>query len=228
MKTVAIFALVLFCLTTVSMAEDLKLLQPYLPKSEEVVGEVNQLGAEPEIEKLAQRMAEAIKAEQAWFTQHLQKLNLKPGQLLPYHPKLGLSEAEYKTLMASMGKLKLVKTGEVRLRFERTTDGVVLRCTGTKLPLDGLVIDLSKDAVVTRLATLDTRSAIDQKNADSPLGRWTGLQWKKETQKGPNDLFSEKLAIGRREKDSKGILYYDLKSTAQQVTTHFVVLYPIE
>lgn len=227
MKASILFFSCLF-LATAANAQDSKL-QPYLPKGAEVIGEVSYLGAEPEVEKISQRFTAAVQANQAWFQEYVQKQNVKPGEPLPYDPKMGISKDEYDTFLSSKGKLKLVKIGEIKLRFEPNADGVTIHSTGMQIALDGFEINTAKNYVKTHLSTLETAANIDQKDANSPTGRWFGSQWKRIAIKNnPDGVIVEKLAIGRRRDDAKGIIYYDLKSAEPQASTHFVVLYPLD
>lgn len=197
-----------------------------MPAGEKLTGEVYQISADEKVEALAAKMSEAISEDPDWFNEYIGQQNKQPGDPLPYHPNFGLTRTEYELMIAGMTQIGLRQVGEVTLEFPRKDGMVHVIAGGMKLPVNGVVIDPQKDLVQTEFAILAEKSPVDQTDASSPTGRWTGYQW--EMAEGTNlyNFYSEIFAVGRQTDSGRGVIYYDRKSPAYG-TVHYVILFDL-
>ncbi len=125
--------------------------------------------------EIQQRFAEAGRQNGEWMMAYAeQHAGLPPGTPLPYHPKLGISEAEYETLTQAYQQMKIHE----QERFDLT---VTRR--GSKLQLAAA----GKHAFVSKIAIRDTGRlhfgdlVVNQpKRAEALPGRfgaWSGYYW---------------------------------------------------
>lgn len=126
--------------------------------------------------ELTTRLIQAAQTDPAWWEAQLREA--QPGEPLPYDPRCGLSEAEYKeflTLRPSFRKageatLEVTANGARRLAFAvvdggKQTDWIA-----------GYEIDLEQDVVRTPWALLANRSE-SHIDSGAVLGPWDGVRW---------------------------------------------------
>ena len=150
-----------------------------------------QPAAPAEYQRLAERVAAAIQRDPSWLPAFVKEHEAREGGL-PYDPRFGVSEAEYARMLILTGKLTLQETGRARLTVEaRPGAGVAISASPSGDLPGHLVIAAGGTHVETPLGLLDGRTAIDQEDPNSPLGKWRGSQWSNEA--------GGSLAAGRRE-----------------------------
>ena len=92
----------------------------------------------PEAEALATRMTTAIRANFAWYRAYAAQ---HPQGELPWHPNLGISQAEYARFQTLTGQISLRETARVTLNVTRRPDGgLTLAAAGPAAPLDGIIL----------------------------------------------------------------------------------------
>ncbi len=198
----------------------------FLPFEGEVLCEAFLAGGTPEMEAIGLKMKLAIMEDPEWLQAYIKEKNAEPGELLPWHPKMGITRAEYEEVFENLDKMGLIKVADLFMRVEREGGNVSIILDTTVLPFTEFKIDKAADSVRTELATLSEKSEIDNDDHSSITGRWKGVQWKHEWFENVRNGFSEKLAFGRMKDSPKGIVYYDLKSSAHG-ETHFLILYDL-
>jgi hypothetical protein len=175
-----------------------------------VIVDVMEIGGPPRANELAQRLQQAARENPDFWLEHLRKA--KPGEPLPYNPRLGLSEAEYTELLTLSKKLTTRKKAEATLVVTTEDDEVYVLDGGQALPdFTGIVIDLKNDLVRTPFGILTERSEIDAPD-DTALGAWVGTQWKLE-KPDPSGIAGTvaKLAVGRLKRSGRCVIYYDVR-----------------
>lgn len=201
-----------------------------LPVGRQVVATVTQLGFEPEYEALMLKLTTAFAQKPEWMQAYISE-HAEPGKPLPYHPDFGVSELEYEWILRNSDRSsKLVELRKIQLSVESEGDTTFrLKTIPADFPLNGVVIDRQGMWARTRDATLTERSDINQTNASSATGKWTGVQWRYEALALPDTALSVKLALGRRQQQGDGIIYLDVKSVREQrrEVYHYAVLFPI-
>lgn len=173
--------------------------------------DIMEVGAWPRQIELAARLQASVAAHPEWWVEYVAKA--PPGQPLPYHPRLGLTEAEYQEFLELSSSMQMVKVADGTLNFVwDSPTHIRLIGEGSLADLTGITIDLAADRVETPFAILRERTEINNTDVDSPTGPWRGIQWKFEHL--TPDLSSGavvKLALGRRDEDGRGILYYNAR-----------------
>lgn len=184
-----------------------------------IEAEASYVGGDAESERISQKMARAVARDAAWMKAYLAELNLKPGELLPYHPRFGVTRSEYEHLTSK--KPTLVSLGRVTVDVENLQRNSRVTIASDKLRLSFL-IDPVKESITTRRGELIARTKINA-GAGTPLGAWKGEQWSRADERNG---FSEKIAIGRSADGAVAIIYYDIRSPEEGLVSHFIIRYP--
>lgn len=215
-----------FLFSHVCTAEDKVNVESILSAGKTIKGEAWYLGGPPESEKIARKMSIASKKNPAWIRKYVENLNLKPGEALPYHENLGISQSEYQLFVSLSGKLELKKLDDVSLKVNKIDSRYSILIEGNNLVINNFTIDLLNNTAITYYAELTKFQTINQDDASSPLGRWNGSQWKYEKYVDEEDVHIEKLAIGKSKDKNQAIIYYDIKKN-QAGSSHFVITYDL-
>lgn len=171
----------------------------------------------PEAEALAARMTAAIRANFAWYRTYAAQ---HPQGELPWHPNLGISEAEYARFLTLTGQIALREIGRVTLTATRRPDGgLALAANGAAAPLNGTILYPERDQVETPLGRLGNGGATANRQARSPTGPWEGVRW---TNTGSGAPRRVALAFGRRAQGDMLVFYDYGPSDAETV----ILLYP--
>lgn len=190
---------------------------PYLPKSGVIAGQVMELTASAELGRVTEKMQRAAQKDAAWFKSYVAKAN--PDQPLPYHKRLGLTKAEYDVILNA--KMTLRDKGPVSIKVTASDGKVEFAADGLARALNGVRLPAGQKEAETPHGKLTKFSEISQDDAESPIGRWKGVQWKKE------DAPAVTLAIGRRG-SGDGILYYDVATSQNGPGQTLIVIYRLE
>jgi hypothetical protein len=188
---------------------------PYLPKSGVIAGRVMELTASAELARATAKMQRAAQRDAAWFKSYVAKAS--PDQPLPYHQRLGITKAEYDVILNA--KMSLRDKGAVSIKVTASEGKVEFAAEG--LALNGVRVSAGQKEAETPVGKLTKFSEISQDDAQSPTGRWKGVQWKKE------DAPAVTLAIGRRE-SGDGILYYDVATSQNGPGQTLIVIYRLD
>lgn len=172
----------------------------------------------PELEALTNKITTAVRADPAWFRIYSAE---HPGEL-PYHPNLGLTEAEYRRFLVLTRQIGLREVGRVALTVTRRADGgLALSAAGPGARLNGVVLYPDRNRVDTPFGPLASRSVIDNPEQQSPTGPWRGVQW---SNRGSASLRPVRIAFGRRARGDM-ILFYDYGPSDPETVT---LLYPAQ
>lgn len=171
----------------------------------------------PEAEALAARMTTAIRANIAWYRTYAAQ---HPEGELPWHPNLGISEADYARFQALTGQIALREIGRVTLNVTRRPDGgLALATAGAAAPLDGVILYPERDQVETPLGRLGNGAPAANRQARSPTGPWQGVRWTNVGSGAPRHVA---LAFGRRAQGDM-LIFYDYGPTDAETV---ILLYP--
>lgn len=123
------------------------------------------------------RFARAAAIHQTWLQQYLEDLRLPPGASLPYHPNLGITEAEYRKLQYAYEHPTIVESEgrDIDVRVE----GGALRFSaqGPLAPLDLLVVEASGRV---RYGDLVADRPVRVEGQQAKFGPWTGFSWQRD------------------------------------------------
>lgn len=202
----------------------------FISTGTKIQGDVMQVRASDEIEKLATKMKEAMKKNPEWAIEFMS--SAPEGQPLPYNEKMGLTKKEYERLLElsqTQGAVSMQKTGAVDFTFEPLSDGRIKIVSSNSL-LNNIVI--STDKVVTSAGDLTDAKEINNQDPNAITGAWKGVKWSKEsvnekTMTGESIQF----CIGKLEGKNQGIIYYDGKilkgTTAPPAQFSQIVFFPL-
>ncbi len=170
--------------------------------------DVMQFSAPPRLTELTARLQQAAQRDPEWFTAYVQSAT--PGEPLPYHPKLGLSEPEYREMLALTGSTRLAPVARAELTIEAMPYGWELD-GGEALPeLRGVEIDTLLGQIRTPMGRTTEVTAILASEHQRATGPWDGVQWKHQDSTilsghGTSITF----ALGRLRDSGRVLLYYD-------------------
>jgi hypothetical protein len=184
-------------------------LRPLMPVGI-VQAEILQILAPPRMAALTAKVQNAAKADPEWWRAHLARGT--PGQPLPYDARMGMTESEYRELLASTDSLVMRPSGTATIEIEETTTGWRLG-SGTTVPeLRGVEVDTVAGVARTSFGVLGTRSSVAPSDAQRATGRWAGVQWRREeiSPDGRTGV-SARLAVGRLEASGQTLLFLDGK-----------------
>jgi len=212
----SLVVLTLFLCLLFGPVADADPLDSYLPKSGALLGKAMELTSSAEDQRIAAKFQQATQKDPAWFRTYAAKV--KDGDPLPYHPRLGVTKAEYDRLINT--KLSLAEKGAVSIELKTDAQGgLELSADGLASALNGVRLPPGQKSAETPHGKLTVYTEISQDNPESPLGRWKGVQWKNDGTSAPVVT----LAVGRRQKTGDGILYYNVSEGINQQT--LIVVY---
>jgi hypothetical protein len=181
--------------------------------------EVEVLGAKPsaEIQRISTAVRQAMAKNSDWLMSRLQEL--APGQELPYHPNLGVTDKEYEQYMGFLKNLQLVPVAKARIRFVAQSDNKLSIETVDGLPEFGtLILDLSSDTVSTPWGNLTASTPIRASERQTATGPFDARSWKLNYGTVPSGNFSDiRLDIGRSANSSVCIICLKAKSVNEGV-----------
>lgn len=197
-----------------------------LPLAGPVKARVMQVRGSPEFENISAKLVAAMRSRPEWTLQYVEQHG-RPGQPLPYHANFGVTEAEYARMLGGLKEMVLTQVATVTLSARRQQDGSIRLQTTPASRIDGLRIDAAGKTVTAPLARLTETSAINQDQAQSPTGRWTGMQWR-HSSTGEERILSVKLAVGKRSDHGDGIIYYSVRNVTPEKREEYdeVLLFP--
>jgi hypothetical protein len=103
----------------------------------------------PRTADISMRMAKAIQANPEWWSTYA-KANIKDGEVLPYHPNMGISKSEWDEIGKSAADSTMTKLGTATLRIEMLSqDRFGLSATSSGGSFDQVVLDLVNNRVET-------------------------------------------------------------------------------
>lgn len=201
----------------------------YLPVDEFVKGAAGVVVPPAEIEPYLAKVEAAAHQDPEWFKEFSEKS--KPGVPLPYHEKLGLTQAEYDEYIALWDKREFDELQPLALRLEKAEGNVwMIRVTGAGFPISSLRYDLNSQELSSPNGKMERIDDIKD-DKDSILGAWTGQEWKHESETTIS-VTREHFAIGKLNNEAKGYLVYRLqeasKSGRMLYDKRIIIKFPIK
>ncbi|MBK1826136.1 hypothetical protein [Haloferula rosea] len=187
----------------------------YLPQNQFVKGATTVVVPPKELDKYVAIVEKAAQKDPEWFKEHSKKS--APGIPLPYDPKLGLTEEQYKEYLALWEKREFKAVEPVVLQLKEAGKGFWSIVTvGGAHPITTLKYDAAKDVFVSPNGTLERLEDVDA-DKHSILGAWTGHEWKfsEETSLGST---KENFAIGKTGDGKFGLLVYRMQEVSSEGT----------
>jgi hypothetical protein len=174
--------------------------------------------------ELAAKFKAGVAANPEWFAEQLQRA--KSGEVIPWDPKLGLTEAEYDEFLASTGGLSFKKSHGVTLVVERHDPYFTFTTRGGYPALDALAIKIAVDGSrgETRYGPLPRTSTITASEDQALTGPWNGTCWKMPE---PTSLDERQLEVclGKFRDTPRALLFYQTRSTGDPASNADFALY---
>ena len=129
------------------------------------------------VQQLSEKIQAAAVQNQTWFLEQVK--NAKPGEPVPYHARLGVTEDEYKeylVLIANPNPIR--KAATTTLTVEKVAENRYRLNGGDQLPyLTGIVADFAKGIVLTPLGKCDSMFVVHASQSQRLTGSFNGYQW---------------------------------------------------
>ena len=153
----------------------------------------------------------ALKEDPEWFASY-SRAHSRPGEPLPYHPKMGLSETDYREMLELSRQIRMIRVARATLTITREGTSRIALHGGTALPgLTGVTLDLEADRVTTPFGRMQGSTPIEVTDPQSPTGPWSGRSWRLDTLDPTTGQGTvAQLHLGRLA-DGTPLLYYDAK-----------------
>lgn len=138
---------------------------------------------------------ENLVRKQAWVQAYLKRLDLKPGQTLPYDPEFGISREQYERLMQAYKQPAIAPQQTVQIEVSVSRGRTQLRAPAPLKSLDRYAI-----AADGTLTGPDGFHCSPERVTDRTalFGVWSGTSWNLETGDPEGGTYrSFELAIGR-------------------------------
>jgi len=202
----------------------------------EIQTEIIELASPPRCQELTAKMRAAIQQDPEWWLAHAKTAQ---GGPIPYHPKMGLTQAEYAEVLEFGNTMTAHRVAYATFHVTTADRQVFTFAAGPPLEeLDGIEVDLAQDEVRTPFGTLSDREKITaEATRDSPTGAWNGMRWKFERVEDENVVDPTKMtgavvhfSLGQLV-SGEGILYYSarvLEAGEQTARVFRVLFYELE
>jgi hypothetical protein len=182
-----------------------------------------QMAAPAPYAALSARFAEAVRRDNQWFMAYVRAA--PEGTPLPYHPRLGLSEAEYREMLALTDSMRLRSVGSAPLVVQATASGWRLDGDSTLADLTGIEIDTATGVVRTPFGEAPgpaMQPANPKQKVTGPVDR---LAWKHEAfSDDMRNGVSIEFSLGRLRESGRTLLYYSARRVAGGARTARVSL----
>ncbi len=200
-------------------------LSDYMTVPKSVDAQIQKIDYTPEIRSLTDKLTENLEKNSEWFQQYSSQL--APGERIPYHPNMGLTESQYQQLLGGEEQKRLTPSGGTRLSFEWREDDV-LRITGLpdEPPFDSLLYEGVSDSLLTNFGTITGSVAAKGQLADDTSLGWEGRVWSTNRKDAKGQL-SIVYVIGDLTETNRGVLIHEIKGVVDDVVVehHYMVMW---
>lgn len=197
----------------------------YISVPSAVDAQIQTIEYSPEIRSLTDKLTENLEKNSEWFEQYSSQLT--PGERIPYHPNMGLTEAQYQTLLGGEQQKRLMPTGGTRLAFSWRDDDV-LKITGLpdEAPFDTLLYEGVSDSLITSFGTMTRSVPAKGKLGDDASLAWNGRVWATERKDDKGQL-SIVYVLGDLDQSNRGVLIHEIKGIVNDVVVehHYMVMW---
>lgn len=190
----------------------------YLPEGELVKAATTVVVPPAELDKYLAMVEKAAQKDPEWFAEHSKKA--APGVPLPYDPKLGLTEEQYKTYLELWSKREFKPVDPVVVQLKQESDGrwtinAAMPGQGST-PISTLKYDPEDDVFVSPNGTLVRLEDVEA-DKDSILGKWSGHEWRFQEENALGKT-KENFAIGKTGDGEYGLLIYRMQEVSAEGT----------
>lgn len=187
--------------------------------------EVRVLGVSAEIREINERINRSTEKNQAWFEDY--RSNLTPGNPIPYHQNLGVSEAEFQQLMGDGWSEELVSNGDTTLSFDWREDDV-LKISGLpdEAPFDSVLYEPVSDTILTRYGQFKGSAPAEGLVGTDESMAWSGRVWTLK-RKGSDGEVTLHFVMGRLKATDQSVLVHEAygQLNGEPVQNHYVLVW---
>jgi len=205
-----------------------EVLSKYLPTGEFVKASMGMVFPPKEIAPYLKMLEKAAFSDPKWFKEYTKEF--RSGEPLPFHEKLGMTQADYDQYIALWEKRSFQEVKPVAIRLEEGDDGLwMIRTSDPAFAISTLRFDAQKmtlkspNGELTRVDDVDTSPA-------SLLGAWFGEEWRHSSETSISKT-QENFAIGKLKDQNLGYLIYriqELSSSGRKLyDNRLVIRFPI-
>jgi hypothetical protein len=202
-------------------------IEQLLPADSTIADVMDVVGSQRFLE-LSKRVQVAAAKNRDWWVEQVQKT--PPGEPIPYDPRIGLTEVEYREYLRSAQDMTLAKVGTSVVRVARVGSRVLLRFEDELPGMEQLLLDLEANTATTPFGVARDVGRIEASEEQRVTGPWNGIQWKLEDSGDPTQGSTlVKLALGALVQSGRGLLYYDARqiSPSSKVDHRHILIYDL-
>ena len=200
-------------------------LDPYLPKDGRIEGHVMSLSVAPEDQALDRQFRLAVQNNMDWFKRYV--TGNKPGQPLPYDPRMGVTKAQYEKIQHMTADFR--PGDSIAITVRKGSDGSI--AFNSDAPnaagLKSVTFPPDEKVAETPYGALSIVTEIHQTDGKAPIGIWNGVEWAQVKDNGDAEP-SAKIAFGKRAPSGEGVLYYQVASYKGHKEQSLVVFYKLD
>jgi hypothetical protein len=167
------------------------------------------------LKKYVDKVQAAANKDPEWFRAQSEKT--KPGVPLPYDPKLGLTKEEYDDYIKLRAQSQMQPVEKILLNLTKGKKGLWnIAASGSAQVISTLSYDAAKDTFTSPNGVL-TRIADIKAEATSPMGVWSGHEWRFSDESGLTKL-KENIAFGKTGDGKFGLIVYRFMEVSEEGT----------
>lgn len=188
-------------ISMILVASSLKAADVAFPSAGSYKADMLVAGMSQEADAIGKKLQQALAADPAWIQAYLKETAPKPGEPLPYHPKMGITQKEYAALQAAGKSMSLQKVADAVVTIGEDQGKISLRIESGGAPSQTFEFSPDGQAMKCLLGTSGAPKAINNRDESSPTGAWTGSQWTitegTPDMAGTADAYQFSVAIGK-------------------------------
>jgi hypothetical protein len=165
----------------------------------------------PHLLEISAKMLKAAQQNKEWLVNYL-KSRSEPGKPLPYHPNLGVTEAEYREFLEQAPKAPLKEVARFEIKIVKGAGGEMKLDTQGKVPLfEQCSFYPGEEKIVIPEGTLEKPDTSGKPDGGGIIGPWRGLTFR--LYDGERSVTGEPhtsimICIGNRISDGTAFIYY--------------------
>jgi hypothetical protein len=119
----------------------------------------------------------AVQQNREWFTQYIK--DVKPGQMMPYHPNLGMTKTEYEELISNTKNIESISSGKENILIVNDGKIITFRSQGKLAGYNSVEINLDSNMVKIGSYHLKFSESVNVTNENNALkSKWKGYNWR--------------------------------------------------
>jgi len=214
MKRLILLSIILFAQK--STADELPTIGDLLPESGSIV-EIMKTTVPERCDSLVTEWRLAMAQNYEWALEYMKRnSNLKPGEILPYSDKFGITEQEYYEMVECISTPSFEKIAEDEFTIVKEGSIYIIDSTLYVRDLINLRIDEENMILEGYFGTISSCDTVISR--DAPIGKWTGYSWREEEGDEQNGRLVA-FTLGYFDNTLKGMITFKLRIIEDGVPT---------